>query len=68
MVIGLDLGAKHGENGTRRIEGWSCAASGCEAMSFFVLLLYDFKAAVKMVSKLVEELAVVGIWDMVIVQ
>ena len=36
-------------------------------MSFFVFLLYDFKAAVKMASNVVEEvLAVGGIWDIVI--
>ena len=47
-------------------QDWSCAASGCEAIFFFVFLLYDFKAAVKMVSKFVEEVvAVDGIWDMV---
>ena len=45
-------------------QDWSCAASGCEAIFFFVFLLYDFKAAVKMVSKFVEEVAAVdGIWD-----
>ena len=36
-------------------------------MSFFVFLVYDFKAAVKIVSKFVEEVvAVDGIWDIVI--
>ena len=49
-------------------QDWSCAASGWEAISFFVFLLYDFKAAVKMVSKLMEEVEAGGIWDMVIVQ
>ena len=34
-------------------------------MSFFVFLLYNFKASVKIVSKSVEEVAVGGIWDMV---
>ena len=41
-------------------------------MSFFVFLLYDFKAAVKMVSNVVEEvLAMVGfggIWDIVVAE
>ena len=35
-------------------------------MSFFVFLLYDFSAAVKIVSNVVEEVllvAVGGIWD-----
>ena len=49
-------------------QDWSCSASGCEAMSFFVFLLYASKAAVKMVSKFVEEVAVDGIWDIVIVE
>ena len=49
-------------------QDWSCAASGWEAMSFFVFLLYASKAAVKMVSKFVEEVAVGGIWDIVIVE
>ena len=40
-------------------------ARGCEAMSFFVCLLYAFKAAVSIVSKLVEEVEVEGIWDIV---
>ena len=36
-------------------------------MSFFVFFLYDFKAAVKMVSNVVEEVLAVGeIWDIVI--
>ena len=47
-------------------QDWSCAASGCEVMSFFVFLLYDCRAAVKMVSKLVEEVAGGGNWDIVI--
>ena len=34
-------------------------------MSFFVFLLYNFNASVKMVSKSVDEVAVGGIWDMV---
>ena len=49
------------------LQDWSWAASGCEAMSFFVFLLYDSKTAVKIVSKCVEEGAVGGIWDIVIV-
>ena len=50
-------------------QDWSCEASGCEAMSFFVFLLYDFNAAVKMVSNVVEEvLATGGIWDIVITE
>jgi hypothetical protein len=49
-------------------QDWSSVASGCEAMSFLVFLLYDFKAAVKMVSKFVEEVAVGGIWDMALLQ
>ena len=43
---------------------WSWAASGCEDMSFFVFLLYNFNASVKMVSKVVEDVAVGGLWDM----
>jgi hypothetical protein len=68
LVIGLDLGSKHGENGMEESQDWSSVASGCEAMSFFVFLLYDSKAAVKMVSKFVEEVAVGGIWDIVIAE
>ena len=34
-------------------------------MSFFVFLLYNFKASVKMVSKFVEEVAVGGLRDIV---
>ena len=34
-------------------------------MSFFVCLLYAFKAAVKIVSKFVEETTVGGTWDIV---
>jgi hypothetical protein len=45
----------------------SCADRGWEVISFFVCLLYAFKAAVKMVSKfvLVEEVAVGGYWDII---
>jgi hypothetical protein len=35
-------------------QDWNWVASGCETMSFFVFLLYDFNAVVKMVSKFVE--------------
>jgi hypothetical protein len=49
-------------------QDWSCAASGCEAMSLFVFLLYDSKAAIKIVSKVVEEVAIDGTWDIVIVK
>ena len=39
-------------------------ASGCEAMSVFVFLLYDSKATVKIVSKVVEEVAArVTVWE-----
>jgi hypothetical protein len=41
----------------------SWAARGWEAMSFFVCLLYTFKAAAKMVSKFVEEVEEDGTWD-----
>ena len=43
-------------------------ARGWEAMSRFVCFLYSFKAAVKIVSKLVEEVEVDGIWDIVLVE
>jgi hypothetical protein len=39
-------------------------ASGWEAMSFFVCFLYAFKAAVKIVSKFVEEVEGDGTWYM----
>jgi hypothetical protein len=48
-------------------QDWNWMASGYEAMSFIVVLLYDFNAAVQIVSKFVEEVAVDGIWDIVIV-
>jgi hypothetical protein len=41
-------------------------ASGWEAMSFFVCFLYAFKAAVKIVSKFVEEVEVDGAWYMMV--
>ena len=47
-------------------QDWSCAASGWEAISFFVFLLYSSKAAVKIVSKFVEEVGAGGIWDILI--
>ena len=37
-------------------------------MSFFVFLLYDSKAAVKIFSKFVDDVVVGGIWDIVIVE
>ena len=44
----------------------SWVARGCEAMSFFVCLLYSFKAAANIASRLVGEAADVDItWDMV---
>src|ERR1700677_221900 len=42
------------------------ATRGWAAISFFVCFLYAFKAAVKMVSKFVEEVEVDGTWDMMI--
>ena len=41
-------------------------ARGWEARSRFVCCLYAFKAAVKIVSKFVEEEEVDGTWDMVV--
>jgi hypothetical protein len=38
----------------------SWVARGWETMSFFVCFLYSFKAAIKIVSKLVEDAAVDG--------
>lgn len=43
----------------------SWMAKGWEAMSFFVCLLYVFKAAEKIVSKFVEDVEVDGTWDIV---
>ena len=43
-------------------------ARGWEAISRFVCLLYSFKAAAKIVSKLVEEAEVDGTWDIVLVK
>jgi hypothetical protein len=43
----------------------SWVASGWEARSFFVCFLYAFKAAVKIVSKSVGGVEVVGAWDIV---
>jgi hypothetical protein len=50
------------------LQDWSWVASGCEAISLLVFSLYDFKAAAKMVSKFVEEVAVGRIWDMMIAE
>jgi hypothetical protein len=45
----------------------SWVARGWEAMSFFVRFLYSFKAAVKIVSKFVDDVAVVeGTLDIVL--
>ena len=41
-------------------------ARGWEAISRFVCFLYSFKAAVKIVSKLVEEEELEGTWDMLV--
>ena len=46
-------------------QDWSWVARGWAAMSFFVCLLYVFKAAAKMVSKLVDEVEEDGTWDIV---
>jgi hypothetical protein len=43
-------------------------ARGWEAMSFFVCFLYSFKAAVKIVSKFVDDVAVDGTLDIVLVE
>jgi len=47
-------------------QDFSCVARGWEAMSFFVCFLYAFRAAVKIVSNFVEEVAVDGTWDIVL--
>ena len=44
------------------------AARGCEAISFFVFVLYSSKAAVKIASKLVGAVEVDGSSDMVLVE
>jgi len=49
-------------------QDFSWAARGWEAMSRFVWFLYASKAAVKIVSKFVEEVAVDGTWDIVLVE
>ncbi len=46
----------------------SLVARGWEARSRFVCCLYAFKAAVKIVSKFLEEVAVDGTWDIVPVE
>ncbi len=46
----------------------SWAARGWEAMSFFVCFLYASKAALKIVSKSVGDVAVDGTWDIVLVE
>ena len=46
----------------------SWVARGWEAISVFVCFLYSFKAAVNMVSKVVEDVEEVGTWDIVIVE
>ena len=46
----------------------SRAARGCEAMSFFVFVLYSSKAVVKIVSKLVGAVEVDGSSDMILVE
>ena len=43
-------------------------AMGWEAMSFFVCCLYDSKAALKIVSKSVEDAVAEGTWDIVLVE
>ena len=40
-------------------------ASGCAIRSFLVCFSYDFKAALKMASKLEEAADVEGVWDIV---
>jgi hypothetical protein len=44
-------------------QDFNSVARGWEVMSFFVCLLYVFKAAVKIVSKFGEEVEVDGTWD-----
>ena len=43
-------------------------ARGWEVISRFVCFLYSFRAAAKIVSKLVEEEEVDGTWDIVLVK
>ena len=45
----------------------SWVARGWEAISRFVCFLYSLKAAAKIISKLVEEVDVARIWDIVLV-
>jgi len=49
-------------------QDFSWAARGWEVMSRFVCFLYASKAAVKIVSKFVEEATVDGTWDMVLIE
>ena len=49
-------------------QDFNWAVRGWEAMSFFVSFLYSSKAAVNIVSKLVEDVAVVGTWDIALVE
>lgn len=46
----------------------SWVARGWEERSFLVLFLYASKAALKIVSKSVEDVVVDGTWDMVLVE
>ena len=46
----------------------SWAARGWEAMSFFVFFSYSSRAALKIVSKLGEEVVVDGIWDILLAE
>ena len=46
----------------------SWVAKEWEAISVFVCFLYSSKAAANFVSKLVEDVEVVGTWDIVIVE
>ena len=50
-------------------QDWSWVARGWEVMSFSVRFLYASKAALKIVSKFVEEVAVGGdgTWDILLV-
>ena len=49
-------------------QDWIWVASGWEAMSFFVFFSYAFNAAVKIVSKVGEEVVVGGTWDIVLAE
>ena len=65
----LYLGSKHGDYGTGRTARLELGGQRMwEVMSLFVCILYSFKAAVKIVSKLVGNTEVDETWDIALVE